>query len=64
MTTLTASGTACRSPATPLKGSGIAIPSLGDLLKPGDDLIWILWMLAIQGTSFQDTLDGFSHVQP
>ena len=64
MATLATSCTACRSLATPLEGGGIPIPSLGDLFKPGDDLIWILWMLSIQSTSFQDTLYGFRHVQP
>ena len=64
VTTLAASGTACRPFATPLEGGGVPVPSFSDLFEPGNNLICGLGMVSVQGTPLEDTLYGFRHIEP
>src|SRR4028118_1002795 len=50
--------------AVPEEGRGLSVPGLGSPLEPAGDLGRAPRVLAVEGASLEDALDGLGHVQP
>src|SRR5215218_8664236 len=50
--------------AVPEEGRGLPVPGTRGLLEPGADLGGAPRVLAVEGATLEDALDGLGHVQP
>ena len=50
--------------AAPDKGGWFLVPMVGSRFEPLNNFSWAGRMLALQGASFENSLDRFGHIQP